>query len=611
MRKNLRTRKGNRLPRLLSLVGGCIMLVLFAQTAVAQANSVKFRVGLELARKHYYRVEMDLSDVQPDSLVLTMPAWTPGYYQMLDFAHFVEGLKVVDEAGKSLEVAKRDKHSWAVALDNAREVRVSYLVRCDRAFVATPWIDKERAYLIPGALFLYPNDELSRSVDIDLEPAHGWKDVATGLEERDSNPFHLRAANYDVLYDSPILIGNLEHLPSFEVRGIPHYFVGHKMGDFDQQVFMDDLKKLVETAVDLIGDIPYDHYTFIGIGPGRGGLEHLNSTAVSFDGNGLNNRSDRLRMLSFLTHEYFHHFNVKRIRPIELGPFDYTRENRTNLLWVSEGLTVYYEYLIMKRAGLFTEQDLLHALNGDLLSYQRKPGRFFQTLAESSAETWSDGPFGRVDDEVNKTISYYQKGPVIGWLFDFKIREATDNQKSLDDVMRELYNNFYLKKERGFTEDELRVVLEKTAGEPLDSLFQYIYTTQQVDYNKYLAVGGYEVDTVSREVPGAWFGATVQSQGNHYQINSVEWKSPAWEAGVRRGQLVQVSGTVATSDLAPMLAPELLGKTLHLKLERNGTTENVDVPLRVKKVRSYEISSRNDLTNGQTELRQKWLDGAL
>ncbi len=462
---------------------------------------------------------------------------------------------------------------------------------------------------LSGALFLFPNQELERPITLQVEAANGWTDVATGLEMIDGDPFKLHSPGYDALYDSPILVGNLEHLPSFEVRGVPHYFVGYNMGEFDQQALMNDLKKLIETAVDLIGDIPYKHYTFIGIGPGRGGIEHLNSTTVSFDGAAVKNRESRLRMLSFLTHEYFHHFNVKRIRPIELGPFDYTAENRTNLLWVSEGLTVYYEYLIMKRAGLFSEQDLLDALQSDLVAYERKPGRYFQTLAEASAETWSDGPFGRIDDEVNKTISYYQKGPVVGWLFDFKIREASGNKQSMDDVMRELYQDFYLEKKRGFTEDELRAVLEKHAGQSLDSLFAYIYTTQQLDYNKYLQAAGYAADTISRPIPGAWFGATLSQDGDAYQVSAIEWKSPAWNAGIRRGMVLKSVKTLQLDELDSMMPAALVGKTLEIVVDDKGQKKTFEVELTVKKERSYEISSLPNLNKHQKQVRQSWLTG--
>ncbi|WP_163710487.1 M61 family metallopeptidase [Mangrovibacterium lignilyticum] len=586
-----------------------VISVLDSASAFAGGSAIQFTVRMEHPENHQFQVEMIYGKPNASELIFTMPAWTPGYYQMLDFAKQVDGLTATNEHGETLPCEKVNKNSWRVENQDAAKVILNYDVICEREFVATPWLDEERAYIIPGALFLYPKDEIKSPVQIKIEPGNGWKDVATGLEKVGDSGFVFSADNYDVLYDSPLLIGDLKSLPSFDVKGIPHYFVGYKMGKFEEQAFMDDLKKVIEAAAEIIGDIPYEQYTFIGIGPGRGGIEHLNSTSVSFTGDGLNSRQERLRILSFLAHEYFHHYNVKRIRPIELGPFDYEKENRTNLLWVSEGLTVYYEYLVMTRAGLFTEDDLLQALQNDLLAVERSPGRLFQTLAESSYETWSDGPFGRIDDEVNKTISYYQKGPVVGWLFDFKIREATGNTKSMDDVMRRLYTDFYKGRKRGFTEDELRVVLEETAGEPMDSLFDYIYTTKALDYNKYLSGGGYQVDTTVQTLSGAWFGASVNIENDSVFIGSVEWQSPAWDAGLRKNHCLVSSEGFSPKKLRPVLQNVGAGDTVWLEVQSDGGLKKIPVILKQKKERSFKISSIDELTTSEQALREKWLSG--
>jgi predicted metalloprotease with PDZ domain len=297
-----------------------------------------------------------------------------------------------------------------------------------------------------------------------------------------------------MLYDCPILFGNLDELPSFKVRGIEHRFVGYKMGDFNRHQFMGNLEKVVAAAVNIIGEIPFRQYTFIGIGPGRGGIEHLNNTTISFDGSQLTSPEAMNRMLNFLAHEYFHHYNVKRIRPLELGPFDYDKGSKTNLLWVSEGLTVYYEYLIVKRAGLANEQTFFANFEQNINALENNPGRAFQSLKQASYETWSDGPFGTQGKEANKSISYYDKGPVVGLLLDLTIRNATQNKKSLDDVMRLLYQRYYKELGRGFTDGEFEQACENVAGISLSSLFEYVYTTRELDYNKYLAYAGLRIE---------------------------------------------------------------------------------------------------------------------
>jgi predicted metalloprotease with PDZ domain len=228
-----------------------------------------------------------------------------------------------------------------------------------------------------------------------------------------------------------------------------------------------------------------------------GGIEHLNSTAISFSGDRFDG-TGRNGLLSFLAHEYFHHYNVKRIRPIELGPFNYDRENRTRMLWVAEGITSYYDELLLRRAGLTTEDDLIKAYRSSLIAYELKPGHLFQSVTQASFDTWSDGPFGRTGDDINKTISYYDKGPVLGMLLDFKIRHETKNKKSLDDVMRTLYKNFYQQKNRGYTEDEFRQVCESIAGVSLAEFFEYVYTVKEIDYLKYFAYAGLAIDTLQK-----------------------------------------------------------------------------------------------------------------
>ena len=252
---------------------------------------------------------------------------------------------------------------------------------------------------------------------------------------------------------------------------------------------MNDLQKIVSTAAGIIGDIPYDHYTFLGLGPGGGGIEHLNSTSVSFTGSNLSNPKGKIGTYSFLAHEYFHHYNVKRIRPIELGPFDYDNGSKTRLLWISEGFTVYYEYIILRRAGLNTSEDVFHGLQENMKAYESKPGHLLQSVADASYYTWRDGPFGGGDS----TISYYDKGPVLGAMLDLKIRHETKNKRSLDDVMRALYREYYQQKGRGFTEAEFKALAERIAGVSLEEFFVYVNTVKAPDYRKYFGYAGLDV----------------------------------------------------------------------------------------------------------------------
>ncbi|HWK07987.1 MAG TPA: hypothetical protein VNS58_30370 [Puia sp.] len=436
-----------------------------------------------------------------------MPAWMPGYYQLIDYAGKLQHFEAADEAGKPLPWEKTTASTWRVSKEKASSITLSYDIDVSTPMPAVPnvaqsLLDSTHAFIAPTTLFLYPEGYIHHPVLLHLVPPAKGDLVATGLDTIAGKKFTYTAPDFDILYDCPILVGPLEALPSFQVRGIPHYFIGYQLGDFDRQQFMADLKKVVEAGIAVIGDIPYRHYTFLATGPGRGGVEHLNSTTVPFSGAQLSTASGRHRLLNFLAHEYFHLYNVKRIRPVALGPFDYSQEDRTNMLWVSEGFTVYYEYLSVRRAGLMTGTDLLHDFQSNIAAYENKPGHLYQSATQASYETWADGPLVK-PEAANRTISYYDKGPALGMLLDFAIRHATNNQKSLDDVMRELYHRYYQEKKRGFTDAEFRQVCERLAGISLSEIFEYASTVKDVDYSKYLAYAGLAIDLGPQEQAGS------------------------------------------------------------------------------------------------------------
>jgi predicted metalloprotease with PDZ domain len=288
-----------------------------------------------------------------------MPKWMPGYYQIMDYAKAVQSISSKNSEGKKLTVTLVNENRWQVVVTKNKPFRLNYDVKTEKQFVANNYVDGNHGYIAPCGAFLYINGYIHSPVSINVELINPWSKIATGLDQVNGKPNEFTAPDFDMLYDCPILAGNLPELPSFKVNGTEHRFIAYHPNDFDKLQLMANLKKIVEAAVAIMGDIPYRKYTFIGIGPGRGGIEHLNNTTVGFDGKGLNTAEGLNRTMTCLAHEYFHHYNVKSIRPLELGPFDYDNSTRTNLRWVSEALSVYYEYLLVKRAGLINEQKLL------------------------------------------------------------------------------------------------------------------------------------------------------------------------------------------------------------------------------------------------------------
>jgi predicted metalloprotease with PDZ domain len=406
------------------------------------------------------------------------------------------------------------------------------------------------------------------------------------------------------------MFGNFEQL-HFDVKGVPHTIVleGIPAG-IDRPKIVADFKRIVTTATELIGDIPYKHYTFLCIGKGAGGVEHLTSAAMLSNGDGLVTQQGYRGWLGFAAHEYFHTFNVKRIRPIALGPFDYDHENYTNMLWVSEGFTSYFSSLIVERAGLTSRDQYLNSLSNGMSRLENGSGHLFQSAAESSMDTWiTGGRGGGTGDEnaVNTTISYYSKGGALGPVLDFKIRNETKNQKTLDTVMQTLYKEFYQEKKRGFTDQEFREVCERIAGTSLAEFFDYVYTTKDVDFAKYYAYAGLKVDTELRALPEGYLGADMAAAGN--TISRIEVDSPARASGLSaQDQILAVDGVpLGNRKMEDILKSTKPGQTLKLLVAHTNRIQEIDVVLGTKMERSFKITPVENPTALQAAILKDWL----
>lgn len=590
------------------------LLALFFSASSAFAEkpegSIDVRVSMPRPSTHYVHVEFRCDSIRSEILDFTLPVWTPGYYIVMDYAKNVMNFSARDGGGQPLDWQKISKSTWRVKSGNSDAVVVSYDVYAFAKSVieVEGSVDDGQAFLSPTSLFMYVSGRLQHPVTVTVVPPHGWERISTGLEAAPNRPGTYFAPDFDVLYDSPILIGNQEVL-RFEVRGIPHEFVGRSLGSFDRDRFVADLKAMVESAATIFGEIPYKHYTFMAVGPGRGGLEHLNSQAITFDGEKLNTPAEYKRVMSFISHEYFHHYNVKRARPIALGPFDYERENYTNMLWVAEGLTVYYEDQVLLRSGFYTPEEYLERLHSVIARLENGSGHRFMSATDSSFAAWS-GYFNLNEHQLNTGISYYDKGCVLGTLLDFAIRHETKNRKSLDDVMRTLYQVFYKEKKRGFTDREFRQVCEDAAGTSLYEIFDlYASSTAEIDYKKYFARAGLEIDVQAREQPGAFIGAQTEERDRALVISRVEPDSPAAEAGLSKEDEILALDGVRTDGrkLTDLLKASKPGGKLRILLARRGRTREIDVVLGAKTERTFRITLMTSPNPLQAAIRKDWL----
>ena len=342
---------------------------------------------------------------------------------------------------------------------------------------------------------------------------------------------------------------------------------------------------------------------------GRGGLEHTNSMTV-FSGSGsFSSPEGYKRWLDFIAHEFFHLYNVKTIRPIALGPFDYDRENYTKMLWFSEGVTSYYENLILNRAGIYSREEVLRELRNSIAGFENIPGKKYQSAAQASFDAWIYF-LNRSENALNTTISYYDKGCAIGMLLDLAIRHETGNRKSLDDVMRSLYQVYYKGKMRGFTDEEFRETCEKTAGKALDEIFDiYVTTTGDIDYNKYLGYAGLSIDTNTVNSTGQWIGITTNENDGILAVTSVERDSPAYFAGLSaRDVITEINGSKASvSLLNDVLKKAGPGDKIKITATHRNITNTMEIEPGKSPVRSFEIKPLPDPGKEQIDLLNRWL----
>jgi len=575
-------------------------------TMLIARPGIKYTVSIEKPASHVFAVTLTYDDISGPYIELKMAVWTPGYYWIENYPKNVNNFDVKDENGKKLQWEKTSKNVWRVYCAGVKSISAYYEVFAASHSVAEPFVDDSHAFITPAGLIIYPDGRLNESTEITFNFPENWSTVSTGLVPVKDKLNTYRADNFDHLFDSPILIGN-QGVISFVVDEVPHHIASLVSETVDQEKVIDAYSKVVESAVSLIGEMPYEDYTFIIMGPGGGGLEHLNSMAVftGFRGGTIlpQEREPFLGWMSFIAHEYFHLYNIKTIRPFVLGPFDYDKENYTNMLWVSEGFTVYYENIILNRAGFMNRDEMLTSLKNTILTYESVPGHKVQPVTLSSYDTWIHS-FMREPDAINTSISYYDKGCGLGLLLDLKIRNETNNEKSLNDVMRYLYFKYYKDLKRGFTDDEFRQICEKYAGSDLSEIFTYASTTQDIDYSRYFAYAGLTVEDKYKELPGSYTGIRYRKFKEGVSVSVVETGSPAWEAGIASSdEIVTLNGTKVTCEsLDSIMQVTVPGSTQEYKVMRSGIERTIKVVTAKNLRRSFDIGYISNPSPLQTSI---------
>ncbi len=582
--------------------------------AGARAAELTYTVEMPRPETHYFHVTLRMEENRDAAIRLVMPAWTPGSYIIREYAKFVEDFSAQAE-GKALPWQKADKHTWVIGAGKARAVEVRYKVYANDLSVRGADLDDEHGYFNGAALFMYAVAQKNRPYRLKLVPHDSWK-VATGLEAVAGQTNVFEAPDFDTLVDCPVEISAFERL-EFQVQGVPHWMVIHGPAKFDREKMTDAFRRIVETQAAMMRELPYKHYTFLmhlGL-PAGGGLEHFNSTSINSSRMSFRQDTDWEAFLDLVSHEYFHHWNVKRIRPAALGPFDYTQENYTRALWISEGITDYYSLLILARAGLITPKKYYKGLTTLIQNYRETPGRLRQSAEASSFDTWIK-LYRQTENSVNTEISYYDKGALLGLLLDLEIRRRTGNAKSLDDVMRQLNEN-YARKGRGFPEEDFQKVAEQMAGGSLAEFFAaYVSGVKELPLEQALETAGLllaarkpaEKEEDRQKEDSVELGIRTSRSGDRTLISRVIEGLPAWAAGVNAGdELLALDGIrVGDSDYRARLQEYAPGGKVRITVFRDNKLKELEAVLGPP-LAKFEITEIEKPDEMQSRIRKDWL----
>jgi len=508
--------------------------------------------------------------------------------------------------------------------------------------VRTNWVESAFAFLNGAATFVVPEGSEHSPIGVELRPPQDWPDVGTSLPPHPSGePFRFQAPDYDTLVDSPILLGDLD-IQEFQVDGVPHFLIsqgGQDLWDFPRAA--EDCRRIVEVQTALWGTIPYSSYRFLNVlSESGGGLEHANSTLVMASRFSQRDRERYRGWLGLISHEFFHTWNVKRLRPVALGPFDYSHEVHTPDLWVVEGLTSYFGGLCLARAGLIDRKEYLKGLSKQIEGVQTTPGREVQALSASSHDAWTHY-YQRNENSRNTSISYYTKGAVVGFLLDAEIRRSSGGERSLDDAMRLAYSRY--SGERGYTPEEFRACLSETAGRDLSAwLVRAIDTTEELDYEPALewfglrfhtpkgkgdrdqfedGAGSAEDGTSAGEPapkdggedrPPGWIGLIARDRGGRLVVSEVRRHTIAEEIGLNvDDEIIAVDRyRVPAGGWAARMKQYAPGDTVTLLVARRGELMRIPVTLGEKPEESWKLEVRPDATSEQRIRLARWLGAA-
>jgi predicted metalloprotease with PDZ domain len=582
-----------------------ISLILFA---TSKLFSQQYILSFPEPQTHYVNVEYNIENWKGGTLDLKLPVWAPGSYLVREFSKNLEDLNASQD-GKTIEITHKAKNCWQLTASKGT-VKVSYKIYAYELSVRTSFIDVDHAYLNGSSIFLYVESLKNKPINIKVNPFSSWKTMSVALNPIANNdPWTVSSANYDELVDSPFEIGN-HNVIKFNVDDVLHEVAMFGEGNYSEEKLKTDISKVVNECVRIFGSHPCKRYVFIvhNLSNGGGGLEHLNSTTLQTNRWCYGSESTYSGFLSLVAHEYFHLWNVKRMRPAALGPFDYSNENYTNMLYVAEGFTAYYDDLIAKRCGFYSESAYLDKLAESISYCSNQFGANIQPVSEASFDAWIK--FYRPNENSsNSTVSYYTKGSVIGAMLDFIIRKESGGKFSLDNLMREMYNKYFLQLNRGYTDQEFIDMASKVAGKNLNVFFQqYVYDVKPIPYAEYLNGIGVDILNVNDKSVKPYWGVTTSLNSGKVTVTGVKRDSPGWIGGINvNDEIIAVNDYRAGDDLTKIITGKKIGDSIKILISRSGYLRTINIVLMKDPEIDFSLIQSDKVEPLKASIYKNWL----
>lgn len=595
--------------------------------AAPEPSPLKYELSFERPNTHLLDVTIRAGQLKGATVDFAIPDWAPGSYYIENYSANVQRFRATTAEGKELAWRKTDSQTWRIELAGTHEVKVSYQIFANTLQNNIAQYNERHAFIGGPSVWMYLVGGKERPVELSIAVPTRWK-VATGMEHTSSGTANasFRASDYNWFADAPLELSDFAE-KDFELFGTTYHVIVHDVvGKADFAAFADGLQKAVAQIVTMWQPVagvgtraaPFQDYYFIfHIWPkAGGGLEHLNSTQIDF-GKDWDSKDpapgygDQAALKLFVTaHEFFHAWNVKRLRPLPLGPFDYSQMVHTPSLWISEGLTSYYGSLALLRAGLITPAQYLDNIGQLITKFEAEPGRSERSIEDTSWDTWySRNTVQQENNLRNTNYSYYDGGQVMGHILDFAIRHDTKNQKSLDDWMRLLYSRYALPKP-GFQPDDAVKAASEVAGTDVSSLFtKYISGKEAIPYEEYFSYAGISVEKKIDDSK-AWIGlSTSPGDDAHVKIQNVTPGGPGDLGGLDFNDLIfAIDGRVTDPDgFSKTIAAHKPGDSVKITVLRLGEFHDFTIALTANPSPTYTLKPMEHPTDEQKSIYESWI----